>query len=498
MKRIFLVLVGLMVWAGAVGAQAEPTAQPEQNYISAWSAEVIFPEAIRFIVFVGRPVSDLSFVTLVVQPEGQTAIAIDVNAVEAAVVSEDYTELAYLWEIPANQPPRLFENMVYRWQMVDAAGDEAKIQDEFTFTDQRTTWTEPTDGPVSLVIPTAGKEALGNVMGRLYGEIQPVYDLLVKNTGVNDHVSLVVYSEDVPICTWNKAGDPITVGPVSGTELPCDPAAAGPIFQASGLALVESVSNGVKDILPAVVNYLVRHFYAWENVPDWFAAGLVSVYLPTPSGGDLLRLQSVARNGTLYSLEQMTRLPDETNEEIWQAQSYGMVLYLASQMGVPELFQLAREVQPADSFVAAFQAAAGVPVTALLPDFSRWLFTDKAAAAFGFTPYQAVTPTPTATVTATTTPTLTPSETPTATATVTPMGFVPSLTPAPTLTSSRTPTPLPPSVTPRPAASLYTPTPVPVVSTEVLSTPAGLLAAVALVLALLAIGVLVFTGFRRR
>ncbi|NWG18046.1 MAG: hypothetical protein HXY41_15590 [Chloroflexi bacterium] len=501
MTKRFLASLGLLclMLAGVVRGQ-EPTAQPEQNYIIRWEAEIIFPQAVRFDVVLARPLSEIGTLTLTVEPVGRPAVAVEVDRDAWAVVREPFSELAYLWPVSPAQPLRLSQDVHYIWQVVTRGGEVARIEDTFTFTDPRVTWAQQDGESFNLAIPADGRDTLGNVLGRLRADLQPVYDLLAEQTGRSESFNLAVYTTVPAGCARDDDGSPVAVGLNSRTEIPCDPAAAEAIFRASGLDVVQSDSPGANAIREAVVAYWTRRFYGWSNAPDWFAAGMAAFYSPVPRPGDLAILQAAARSDRLLAASALAGMP-ETDRELWLAQSHGLVLYIASRRGVPGLFRLAREAAEAASFDAVFEAAAGMSVSALLPDFQRWLFSDAALAAFGFTPYQDATPTPTATLTPTLTPTPTATQTPTLpppTATHTPPGFVPTLTPLPSPTASRTPTAAPASVTPRPPGSLNTPTPVVVSPVEVFSTPAGILGLVSIGLLVIAILVVIFAGGWRR
>lgn len=497
-KRVTICL-WLLALAGVVRGQ-EPTAQPEQNYIIQWGSEIIFPQAVRFEIVLARPLSEIAVLTLTVEPEGRPAVAVEINRETAAIVREPFSELAYLWPVSPDEPLRLSQDVRYAWQVVTRAGEVARVEDEFTFTDPRVTWAQQEGEPFSLAIPAEGIDAPGNVLGRLRRELQPVYDLLVEQTGRNESFNLAVYTTVPAGCARAADGSPVAVGSDSGTEIPCNPAAAEAIFRASGLDVVQSDSPGVNGIRDAVVAYWTRQFYGWSNVPDWFAAGTAAFYSPAPRPGDLALLQTAARSDRLLAADALAVMP-ETDRGLWLAQSHGLVRYLAGRLGVPGLFRLARAAAEAESFEEVFTAEAGTTVSALLPDFRRWLFSDSAPGDFRFTPYEAATPTPTPTRTPT--PTLTPTLTltltpPLPTATDTPPGFVPTLTPLPSPTATRTPTTAPASVTPRPPGSLNTPTPVVVSPVEVFSTPAGILGLVSIGLLVIAILVVIFAGGQRR
>lgn len=495
MKRL-LMLVCLLIAAGSARAQ-EPSPQPEQNYIIGWSSEVIFPQGVRFVITLARPVSEIASAALTIQPEGRPAAALDVNPNDAALVREPFSELAYVWQVPRSAPLRLSEQVRFGWTTVTRSGEIARVEDTFIFDDWRVTWTRRDDAPLSLAVQAEGMGSPDAAAARLRREMQPVYDLLAANTGRDETFNLLVYTQDAPGCDVNRQGEPVAVGPTSGAALPCDPELADAIYRSSGFEALRSPSSSLEALQTAVTAHLVRRFYRWPDAPDWFRAGVDAFYAPQPRPGDLSLLLNAARSSRLFSLAAMTRRPEAANAELWLAQSYGMVLFTASQTGVPGLFQLVREADAAP-FDPAFEAALGRPVSALLPEFERWIFSNAAASAFNYTPYQPVTATPTRTPTNTPTPTRTPTSTLTPSLTFTPQGFVPTATLPPTWTPTRTVSPLPPSVTPRPPGSLNTPTPVPALPLEVTSTPAGLLGIVSIALVALAIVVLVITGFRRR
>lgn len=564
----FLILLLVIVAATFPIAAQENTPQPGQNLILGWTNEVIFPEAIRFTLTLAQPLSEVAGATLIVQPEGGSAAPVEINLNEAAIVREPYTELAYVWQIPRDNLPRLFENVTFTWRTTSTNNETSQITDRFTFTDQRAGWAREADprGQINLAIPSggpsveaaqitpgelltpaapasqvqAGIEAteevtilepsggLGGVepasgltpnvpqptsdspdtsgVAQLRRQLQPVYDLLAENTGISPSFNVIVYTSAFPPgCVQNGAGASVAVGPFSGVEVPCDPTMANAIFSASGYDVVQSDSDSLNRMQALLTHFLTRGFYevAWagKNVPDWFAAGLGQLY----SAGLKTRLYppllSAARTGTLLSLDRMADEPaPDAAYDLWEAQSYGMVAYIASQIGLQGLFDLARNIGDADSFSEAYEAAMGSPLDLLLASFESWIFTNRAPDAFAFTPYQAATPTPTPsrTPTLTRTPTVTPTLTFTPTPTVTGvLTNTPTLTPTP----SRTPTPAPATPTPRPAGSLNTATPTPIPTVDVVSaldSPNAALAILAIGLVIIAAVALLFTRFRGR
>ena len=320
--------------------------------------------------------------------------------------------------------------------------------------------------------------------------LQPVYDLLAANTGRNPSLNLLIYSDVFPPgCTRNSDGKSVAVAPFSGTEIPCDNTLANAIIGASGFELVQSDSNSLNRIQAAIISHLVDRFYevSWQGkgVPEWFRLGLQQFYSPTLKTTYYPTLLNAARNAALLPLDQLGS--SGASVDLATAQSYGLTLYIADQVGLRGLYELANV--DSDSFANAYQTIMGRSLSSLPDYWEHWIFTNQAVSDFSFSAYQPTTPTPTATrtLTPTLTPTLTFTLTPTFTPTVT--GTL-SATPSPTQTPTRTPTPAPPTRTPRPAGSLNTATPVPIQAVnplETLSTPFAALGILTVGLVLIAV-----------
>jgi hypothetical protein len=469
MRRIVFILTLLMLAASSAAAQDEPTPQPQQNFIIGWAGEALFPQAVRFQVTMGRPISEIALVSLTVEPEGGSATVISVNIEESTVVEEPYSELATVWTPPADALPALFSTITFRWRVVSTRDEVAEIESSFVFSDERAQWVRDDDprSLITLTLPLLGEETEDSAtsqLGRLRSSLEPVYDLLVAQSGQTPRFNFLVYPDELsPGCTRNVDDQSVAIGPFSKTEVPCSDGLAETIFQASGYELVRSATTSLARVRSAVIDAMVRGAYAplWssKNVPVWFEAGLATFYQPESKLEWGQPLQAASRSGSLFALNAMNNRPGSADDlERWQAQSYGMVLYIAAQIGVDGLFDLARGVSSSDSFEVAYQTAMGRSLSTVISGMERWLFSDGALSAFNFTPYQAATPTPTATRTPTATNTPTPSATPTLTPTPTVTGAL-SATPLPTRTLTNTPTLPPPSTTPRPAGSLNTPAP---------------------------------------
>ncbi len=249
----------------------------------------------------------------------------------------------------------------------------------------------------------------------------------------------------------DASGAPIVQaqGVVRSVTLPCDAAKSQTLHAASGYTIVQVDYLTYNAALEAVSRALLDRLYAplWgeATVPDWFRYGLGVFYAPTDKSVYLDEVQRAARTGGLL-LDYAQPPADPIKRAIWQAQSYGLVLYMAEQIGVDGLFDLAASLGTR-TLESAYRAAADAPLAGVFPAWRDWIFSQAARTAYTFNPYLDVTPTPTATLsptpfpstpTRTFTPTFTPSITPTVTGVLSPTAR-PSDTPSATLTPTFTP-----------------------------------------------------------
>lgn len=465
---LILLLIGLVALI-AVPAQMQEPSPTDTSFVYAWSSEVLYPEAVRFSIVVNLPASRIARATLTLERAGAASLELPISVAETAIFTDPYSELVYFWEIPQSAPLPLFTTVTYTWNVVSDRDEAANITDEFEFVDTRAVWTrsEDPEGQMHLTFPADSINA-----PTLRSSLRDIYALLAENTGQQPAFDLILYPDTLPYdpCTDNGQGRAVVVSARDGVSVPCSSGMLEAVLRASGLTPV---------ILPPIINvngnqetlgeFLVAAFYeplwADADVPAWFQTGLALFYLPGVKTDFLLQVQIAARNDRLFSLQQLDMMPDDPALlPLWRAQSYGMVVYIAEQIGVPRLYRFANDLAAAESFSALYEQATGQPLRALLPAWRNWIFRDAAVSAFGFTPYQPDTPTPSPTRTPTPFPptkTYTPTATPTYTPTPTVTGVL-SATPLPS------PTPLPtqptstPSLTPRPAGSLIeTPTPLP-------------------------------------
>ncbi|MBL8156356.1 MAG: hypothetical protein JNM70_19405 [Anaerolineae bacterium] len=453
-------LLLLVLLPGRILAEGDPTPQPEQRFISGWTAEVIFPAAVRFTVTVSLPASELAAAALELETAEGQVIPVAVDLAEAVVIGDPYSTLAVLWPIAA-EGPALFTEVRYRWRVTSNENVTARIEEGFSFTDARLEWLPDAvqvDERLRVTLPAGlGRTALGAIQTGLQGTVER----LSAEAGPVS-AAYIVYPADVPpACP--RDGQPSVTGPISGVAVACDDADFAAIFRASGLEALTAPALNSEAVLRTVVEALVRQVYGavWRGgtVPAWFESGLAEFYVPASKTDQQSVLLNAARTRGLLPLERLDAAA-LADDPLARAQAYGMVVFLADRLGVDGLLELARGLGSAESFAAAYQAALGRPLDRLVADLEAWLFTPEAAAAFAYRIDLPVTGTPTPSRTPTPTYTLTPTATPTVTPTATVTGVL-TFTPVATMTFTRTPTPAPATRTPRPAGSLNTPVPAP-------------------------------------
>ncbi|MEP6984907.1 MAG: hypothetical protein ABI970_04890 [Chloroflexota bacterium] len=477
--KLTIILLFVALFCGQVllgrAQSANPTPQAQQAFIQRWAQEVIFPSAVRFTLAIALPPEQVKAVTLTLKPETRAPITIPLDLSSAIITGGDVTGIAYVWQLPADNPPLLFKDINFDWQVTAQSGQSASVEDKFIFEDQRVNWLRdlPVTDTLKLTFPN-GKASSSTVtpaythtgIGDISTTLKQVADLLATNLGSIPTFDILIYdTTQLPICSKNAKGESVAVGAISSAEVACVPSSADQIFSASGYTTLNLKSSSLGDIQSAVTDYIVQQSYApsWsgKNIPEWFQAGLTEFYSADLKSNLYAPALIASRSNSLLSLDVMAKAPATgTNVDLWRSESYGLVVYIASQIGVDGLFKLASNAGTASSFEAAYQTALGKPIATLLGSFGRWIFTNSALGAFTFTVYQAATPSPTPTLTATITQTPTPTDTATFTPTPTVTGVI-SLTPLPSRTPTFTPTPAPATNTPRPAGSLNTLTPTP-------------------------------------
>jgi hypothetical protein len=379
--------------------------------------------------------------------------------------------------------------------------DAARVAGEFNFADARLISVREIElGAIRLTIPGApyepGASPAPYATAIFEQQLRQVVISLEQNTQRLAPRNLIVYPNTLPGgCSLDSDGQPVTFSTQSDETVDCDPQTAQALYQAAGYQLLQATATGLQGIQDVIADTLVEQAYAanWSDLPPWFQRSLQDFYSPTFKISYSQAVLSAAQTRSLLTFQQIQSA--DLNNPLWRAQSYSLLLYIASRIGVDGVFDLA--ITEGD-FSTAYEEAVGEPLDRIVDSMRRWITTPDGTAAFGFTLYLGATATPrptqTATLTLTPSPTLTPSITPTATVT-----GVLSVTPRPSNTPTITPTAAPATITPRPPGSLSTPTLVltPPAS-SLAATPTVLLGAVMMTIGVLALIVLIIATLRRR
>lgn len=431
------------------------------DYLAGITFDLAFPETFWFSFQFTIPTDEFAAATLAMRQRdwsfGPTTVDIAANS---RVVNETLNDFSYFWEIPAENPPRLFEEVEMTWEFIRNDGGIDTYTDRLLFADSRAVWdvARSLEGAITVAHPVGGFTSQ-EVATRL----QVVQDLMRANT-VDQTIplKLIYHTSEVPLnpCVLNESREPVARAVVSTLQVPCDPASLLTLYAANDFTPIALTTNNVLSALDEGVKVLFDAYYGrlWADVsvPEWFRYGLRKFYTPGAKYDQLDIARSLSRtNGLIRDLNTIPQ--DPSRLLMWEIQSYGLVLYMAEQLGVDGLFDIARSLAAGQSLEAAYAEASESTLRRLTIDWGSWVFTDRAYSSYGYSPDLPITETPTETptLTPTFTRTFTPSRTPTITPSIT---GIKSPTARPTQTFTATFTP---SLTLRPADSTpsFIPTP---------------------------------------
>jgi len=462
MKKCLWLILTIFVMIPILQAQdatPEPTLTSSDLYD--WSHTLYFPQRVDFTLLAKRRESEISTLQLTINYNGADPITQTLESVIATSTRRG-TVYSYSWQIPSNPPPPLFSTLRYRWDITTTDGREVVASNSFIYEDTRIRWAQ--SGDLESRVDVYHPDNMINIAGDIRTGIREPYDLLLANKDDKPTYKLLIYPEDTPVgCDRNEEGDPIITIPSDGEpeEVPCDLDLANRIFEQGNFLVFNNSSEA--SIQQSLIELLVEAYYTEQwgstDVPDWFLRGLQRFYDPRPDTEALTIAQQRSRSDDLLSLNELATEPtDDTLYDIWDAQSTGLVIYLADTIGVDALFNLANSLGNLDedeTFAEAYKDIVGEDFDLLLLSWQDWLFRSSTADDYEYHPYLPDTATPTVTPTATNTPTVTftPSITPDVTSTprptITRRPPTPSVTPLPAQSFSVQPTDVPPTPIPQ-------------------------------------------------
>lgn len=466
--KLLPVLLGLLLIVRLTpAAQSAPTLTALPDAVISAQSALLFPAAVVTELALAIPRDRIAALQVAWSQEGWAGDTRELALESAAVQRPQDTLAVYVWEIPADDPPRLFLPLTARWTITTTDGETLAFDLTLPFADPRARWTTARAGAVRVAVP-AGRLVSAGVLSP---DVESVAALLQENTGTPLESGVVVFDASLPDAPCPAAvltPPPDFISALTGLQIPCDASAVLRLYERENFRTVNAGLMTYETAMDAISVALVREAYGplWADadVPAWFQYGLGLFYAPTDKTVRLDAARAALRVGGLPDFNAIPS--DVVGRSLWEAQSVGAVLAMAEVLGVDGLFTLASALangpsaSDGSSLDDAYAQASGEPLAALLAGLPDWLFSAQAASAFRYHPYLPATPTPTLTpsntaVPPTITPTPTVTETPTPTATVTGV-----LTPTPRpITATVTPTP---TVTLRPAGSFnLAPTPAP-------------------------------------
>ncbi len=511
-RALILIVCVMGLWSACPVAAQTPTSSPQPITPTRpatltptpfpidviYDTRVAFPHQVFFRIDIKLPATEVAGVTLVIDTINKLHTEINFPTDKPYSFAVGEVIATYIWEIPKDNPPPLFQPLRYTWRIKNTSGQQFEEVRSIEFTDERAVWQTTTalDNALTIIAPKDISRSIGSIQV----ELTDALTLLQEKVGQTPKVRLLIYDTGVtPGCGLDADKKPVYSAykdDGSRAEQPCDLIQAETIYKASSDTVLQIGVD--QNLTSALTASLVRDTYAplWTGkpVPLWFSAGLEQFYQRQPNRDAFFTSREALRSDMPFTLAQMDTPPSAENAIVWNAQAYGMLIYLASRTGVENIFALARDIPQSASFEDAFKARMGFDIAGLVAAWQTWLFKRETENAYLYTPYLATTPTPTATVTQTQTP-IPPTVTETFTATI-------ELSATPRVTITRRPPPA--TVTPLPAQglnirpTLVPPTPIPNTPLAVLTRGSNpLIIGGGVLVALLMIGVLMLTSRRR-
>jgi len=420
----------------------------QTSLISSERTTLLFPVGIYFELEAFVPVdSSIESLMLSITPEAdgetqQISMPLDDETVfrrEGASVG-----VSYLWEIERpSQLPQLFSRLNYEWAIELSDGTQEERQGAVLWQDQRFGWsTETTNNDIDVALrTTVDATNAENTLNALV----PAYELLEQNTGAIPTQRFILLDTEATIgCDTNDEGENVVINAQLDFTPACSPALAVAAYQQADATVIRADENNRNRIVLSLLRSLIPVFYeeSWRDaaVPAWFLEGLVRFYSPNLQTNAFYQVQSAQQNNELLSLADLSARPpeDAAMQALWQAQSAGLVLYMAERYSISDVYALAESVDEYDTFGEALEAVTGETLDDLYAAWRTWTRSEAALDTYSFNLYGPPTPTPTVfnSPTATNTRQLTLTPTPTATSTAT---LTPTITNTPTVTPTFTP-----------------------------------------------------------
>ncbi|MBZ0310326.1 MAG: hypothetical protein K8I82_29970, partial [Anaerolineae bacterium] len=358
-KRGLLLLLGILV-AGVSHAQETP---PDRTLITQTGIEIFFPAAMRFRATFAANRQDF---------ESAALSLYQVNGVEATipVVLDEHLigEGLDFIDVQVDQPLgafRLFEPFNYRWELTTTNGETYTFADEYLPIPPNSIGEWQTAGDVPLTFywynPNLGVNLLRE-------NLLSVYALLQSQTGLDKTFQFIIFDHDHVFCDSKidaETGQEISITRGSDAYT-CALETIQNLLQRNNLRFIQRTDASFDTLEAQLMREIVTEFYGdyWTvEVPNWFEEGLALLYRPYPGLRELMIAQQADSRNALMGLSQL-QIPLNSSmtaeqQDIWKAQSYLLLLYLADTYGAEVPFELALSLDEAESFEAAFEAITG-------------------------------------------------------------------------------------------------------------------------------------------
>lgn len=471
--------------------------------------DVLFPAGIGFHLAFRTPSTRIESITFTAAQDGWAGETRNISLDGVVLDSGGESHLFYLWTL-AQDPPTMLVPVTLTWTVVPRGGEAETVEVEAVWADPRFRWVAAEadgapitvavpDGRTSLSIALAQSDILAEILAFAGRDIAPLKAMIFPASASPNPCPV---GDDSSVLRGENTG-------IGGMTADCSLAAALEAYDVQGWTPLHATST--TPIQFVLTDAIIKAAYPGlfdGDAPAWFKYGIVAYLSGLYSTNDLATVRAASRSNQFFPLENEPTTDAQRRD--WGQQSTGIVLYMASRVGLPSMLDVLDQLDAGESLAEVWTTTTGQLLSAVNPAWRSWIFTPQGEAAYGalpslaptatLVPTRTMTPSLTPTLTSTPTSTLTPTETPTETPlpSDTPLfaPFVPA-TAAPTATPTVTP---PPTLTARPAEPFALgplPTATPLNATQNSPQTVAIAAGAGLVIALILIGAIVFMIRRR-
>ncbi|HLA43275.1 MAG TPA: hypothetical protein VJZ27_07565, partial [Aggregatilineales bacterium] len=231
---------------------------PDAGVIFQHNALVFFPYVLQFNVNLATRSENITGGSLTVfQPGGfQQEFPFNIDT-DIAGQELDTVQISKNITFDLENAPLPFVPVNYRWHLITDNERISEIADEIIFEDQRVTWQENGDPPLSFRWHGNGG------INILRDDLLNIYELLRQHTRLNLNFQFLIYGSDVGVCqtdTSAETGESVSFLP-GRPDIPCVPDEIESFYARHGYMLIQRQDNDFVALQHQLIDRMVSRFY---------------------------------------------------------------------------------------------------------------------------------------------------------------------------------------------------------------------------------------------